>query len=116
MPPAEPTPNRRPWFQLHLSTCVVLMFVAGALVWANARSCLTVEYGYDWSGGTTAFRVYRIGWPVTLEQQYDQQLGAFLLEPRSYIVPAIDIGVALMVLFGSVLLCEWLARRRERQP
>ena len=28
-------PKKRPWFQLHLSTCVVLMFVAGGLMWAN---------------------------------------------------------------------------------
>src|SRR4051812_2105819 len=29
----EPTPKQR--FQIHLSTAVVLMFVAGALIWAN---------------------------------------------------------------------------------
>ncbi|MCK6472592.1 MAG: hypothetical protein L6R28_12680 [Planctomycetes bacterium] len=28
-------PKKRPWFQLHLSTCVVLMFIAGALVGIN---------------------------------------------------------------------------------
>ena len=30
-----PTSFRRAWFQLHLSTCVVLMFVAGLLVFLN---------------------------------------------------------------------------------
>lgn len=36
-------PKRRPWFQLHLSTCVVLMVVAGAYVGANTlkRETLT---------------------------------------------------------------------------
>lgn len=29
--------KKRPWFQLHLSTCVVLMFVAGFGVWLNVR-------------------------------------------------------------------------------
>ena len=28
---------RRAWFQLHLSTAIVLMFVAGGLLWANIR-------------------------------------------------------------------------------
>lgn len=31
---AEP-PKRRAWFQLHLSTCVVLMVVAGLVLWLN---------------------------------------------------------------------------------
>lgn len=32
---SEPKPRR--WFQIHLSTAVVLMFVAGALIWANVH-------------------------------------------------------------------------------
>lgn len=28
-------PKKRRWLQLHLSTCIVLMFVAGGLTWAN---------------------------------------------------------------------------------
>lgn len=34
--PAPPAPRKRAWFQLHLSTCVVLMLAAGVLMWANA--------------------------------------------------------------------------------
>ena len=30
-------PKRRPRFQLHISTCVVLMFVAGIVVYANVH-------------------------------------------------------------------------------
>ncbi|MCY3017909.1 MAG: hypothetical protein NTW87_02605 [Planctomycetota bacterium] len=30
-------PKKRPWFQFHLSTAVVLMFVVGGLVWLNTR-------------------------------------------------------------------------------
>lgn len=29
--------KKRPWFQLHLSTCIVLMVVAGVLLWLNLR-------------------------------------------------------------------------------
>ena len=28
---------RRPWFQFHLSTCVVMMVVVGLLLWLNIR-------------------------------------------------------------------------------
>ena len=30
-------PVRRRWFQIHLSTAIVLLFVTGALMWANLR-------------------------------------------------------------------------------
>jgi hypothetical protein len=33
-----PQPPRRKRFQIHLSTAVVLMFVAGGIIWANARA------------------------------------------------------------------------------
>jgi hypothetical protein len=45
-------PKRRFW-QIHLSTAIILMFVAGALLWANTRrqevqfATCTVEY-YGW--------------------------------------------------------------------
>ncbi|MCY3018537.1 MAG: hypothetical protein NTW87_05840 [Planctomycetota bacterium] len=43
--PQEPvspaaTPRKRPFFQFHLSTAVVLMFVAGVLLWANLQTPL----------------------------------------------------------------------------
>lgn len=40
--------QKRPWFQIHLSTAVVLMFVAGGLIWANItpqHGCLELLYG-----------------------------------------------------------------------
>src|SRR5258706_7108575 len=32
-----PEPPRRKRFQIHLSTAIVMMFVAGAIIWANVR-------------------------------------------------------------------------------
>jgi len=40
---AAPTSRKRGWFQIHLSTCVVLMFVAGALIWANTESYVIIS-------------------------------------------------------------------------
>jgi hypothetical protein len=33
-----PEPPRRKRFQIHLSTAMVMMFVAAAIIWANVRS------------------------------------------------------------------------------
>jgi WD40 repeat protein len=54
-PPTQPDtpqpPRQRRFFQIHLSTAVVLMFVAGVLVWANAVQ-------------RSAFWTYGFGWPI----------------------------------------------------
>src|SRR5436190_193198 len=47
--PEPPRPKR---FQIHLSTAIVLMFVAGALIWANSR-----PYNY------ARFLCRGFGWP-----------------------------------------------------
>lgn len=72
--------KKRAWFQLHLSTCVVLMFVAGALVWANVRKgwaidneLLTPVTGLDTPTPETAYFEVR-GWPLPYQHarsQYD---------------------------------------------
>ena len=49
-----PNPPRRPFFQIHLSTAIVLMFTAGALVWAN----VTKQWVLVLSNAGWAF-----GWP-----------------------------------------------------
>ena len=35
--------KKRPWFQIHLSTAVVLMVVAGVLVWANVTTQIYIS-------------------------------------------------------------------------
>jgi hypothetical protein len=60
-----PRPKKRPFWQLHLSTGIVLMIVAGLLVWLNcinfARGdgtlSLHIKYGFPlpfWSGHNSA--------------------------------------------------------------
>jgi len=55
----DPT-KKRPWFQYHLSTAVVLMFVAAGLLWLNVRGgaeygSLSQHDGYQY-----------LGWPAPL--------------------------------------------------
>ncbi len=102
----NPPPRKR--FQIHLSTAIVMMFVAGGIIWANALQS-------DGSSPEGAYRRYTYGWP--LEFYHRQFYGDILLEatwgvyyPYARII--IDLVVALAILFSTHFLCEWLIRRR----
>ncbi len=78
-PTNEPA-KKRGMFQIHLSTCVILMFVAGGLLWANTRVYGTYDAAYVESalplpGGPAkeiAERVdYGIGWPLLHTERHD---------------------------------------------
>ncbi|HLX61449.1 MAG TPA: hypothetical protein VKX17_09225 [Planctomycetota bacterium] len=45
-----PEPPRRARFQIHLSTAIVLMFVAGGLIWANVYGRRLDGRGMAWTG------------------------------------------------------------------
>ena len=54
--------KKRAWFQIHLSTAVVVMFVAGCLIWANTKE--RIESENDLLLGKREFEVY--GWPLAI--------------------------------------------------
>src|SRR5204863_6185967 len=65
-----PTPPPRKRFQIHLSTAIVMMFVAGGFTWANfvpKRSYSSwingreLNWKESWAYNTTAF----YGWPFS---------------------------------------------------
>ena len=105
--------QKRPWFQYHLSTCIVLMFVAGGLIWANA--CANRP---------------NLGWPQIFYESpqgppgFDQFAGAdgrvwHLEKPTKYSwnewAFASDTAVMMVSLFIVACICEFLLRRRERR-
>lgn len=108
---SPPPPKPRSWFQLHLSTCVVLMVVAGALAY------LSISPG---SNGQS-FTWY--GWPA---MAYEQHLEVFLYgmsDPveiptlhRKWLISGliIDVGFALVVLGLVARVLENRVRRRQR--
>jgi hypothetical protein len=72
---------RRPWFQFHLSTAMILMFVAAGLLWANMRVRVrsVVLPDTQWFGGKaergpfTGFRGHRFcrfGWPCDIRETW----------------------------------------------
>lgn len=126
-------PRKRAWFQLHLSTCIVLMLAAGALVWANITH---VSYEYDGLSKTHGMRLK--GWPLgmlvdqevrftsndgnrPIDNRVMKPLGppeAGSLPDGSFLVrPALlNLFVAIALLLCAAFACEWLIRRRGRAP
>ena len=91
---------KRPWFQYHLSTAIVLMFVAAALLWLNIG---LHEHGlYGWP-----FHVYSYDFTY-----FDAGLGGYQATPTTQNVAWLvtDIVIALLLLVAMMIACE------ERMP
>lgn len=114
-------PKPRPWFQLHLSTCVVLMVVAGVLAMLNFRSPhMPIWWDQDitrrsfgWplevvhtlsDGDANRFEPYRWGDSGSFEINYDAVLKICL-----------NALLNLMIMIGAARLSEYLIRRRARK-
>jgi hypothetical protein len=107
------SPPRRARFQIHLSTAIVLMFVAGFFIWANVNAFVVTKVVRT----QLEFSETRIGWPYSLT--YEQKVnGAVLPVPWEVlwipliIVLLVDALIALGSLLVVWFLCEWLIRRR----
>ena len=139
-PDAKPPAKRRPWFQVHLSTCVVLMFVAGGLIWANT----TERRGHleGWVSSTTpelkdwVFQETSVGWPLLFHKWHPsvgklqpplRPPGSSMERPRrddwgppdpswSFVALAADLALALAVVALVGFLCEWRIRRLAETP
>ena len=102
-----------PRLQLHLSTCIVLMFAAGGLVWANVREhSLPVKELPLAEYTTTNLPDYfviasGIGWPRPFWYA-GTGWGPFWDWPRF----AFNLATALAILAAVAFVCEWIIRRR----
>ena len=135
--PMTDAPKKRPWFQFHLSTAVVLMFVAGGLMWANTHCESYVLYsdgGGDDGGGCTGNKTYLgRGWPLEwhfsrFEATPDElSVSSIRRIPgerwRRYTTSPVvlywrltlDLTAGFAVIAATSLVCEWSIRRRERR-
>jgi hypothetical protein len=123
----------RAWFQFHLSTAILLMFVAGVLLWANIRTNehppAPAEATYriqndfrdawiQWATDSSTYSSY--GWPCAVYSDsltIDEIEAAFAgtpLKSRWHITSlAVNLGVGFTILLATVFPCEWLIRRRR---
>ena len=126
---------KRPWFQIHLSTAIVLMFVASGLMWANfsvnnaellrkidkenqQRQSASKKYinpFYHDQMIPFDFAQKECGWPITA---YFCESQIIILAPEWRLVGVmVDATVALVLLISIAVGSERLVRRREaRKP
>jgi len=101
-------PKKRPLYQLHLSTCVVLMFVAGTMVWLNLVERRSSDnWPYD--------RYF--GWPWTaVEIDFDAPYGSMtnMFWHNRWRI-ATNLSVCLPLLTAVAFVCEYCLRLRERR-
>jgi hypothetical protein len=123
--PESPRPK---WLQVHLSTAVVLMFAATALLWINVREQAVVDTeillpsGFHpnakYNGWPFIFNEYVIA-PVKVPVGWDgkEPLVTSIESRIIWFDATLDVFVGLILLAALWFLCEWQIRRhRERNP
>jgi|SRR5579862_107822 len=109
------TVPRRGRFQIHLSTAIVMMFVAGGLIWANVTKQPSRVTRWSELEKTDPMYLDAYGWPcvvkaIVIFETSDGELDWYPM-PLGWSI-AIDVAVALLILFAVWSVCEWLIRRR----
>ena len=122
----EPPP-RKP-FQIHLSTAIVMMFVAGGLIWANLFNktrCGPIRLYYNggytdyssvlpdktWTYPTYGFPFGAIVHDTYKNPYFKDAPITVLWSEVNYLNIFLDIGFALLILFTVWFLLEWLICR-----
>jgi hypothetical protein len=121
--------KKRPWFQFHLSTAIVMMLVAAGLLWLNLGPTIrSIEVVL----GEPMVEAHARGWPFCFWSTVFVPSGrykiAFEPEPYTDYVPgmpmprvrfgmlAADAVIAIAILLAVAALLEWRIRRKERRP
>ncbi|MEI6235981.1 MAG: hypothetical protein WCT04_23245 [Planctomycetota bacterium] len=102
----EPPPRKR--FQIHLSTAIVMMFVAGGLIWAN----VTGRFAYHIERSAC----YAFGWPLPVMIEYHDLVPSQEKEVPyrevSELAICCNIIVAVIILGFVCFICEEHTRDR----
>jgi len=124
---------RRPWYKIHLSTAIILMFVASGLLWLNfarylhplgpkihyegpLKNCkLSDATGFFYMG----LPIPAIGYRYHLEPTTDTHTFIMRETDKTLICKPlwllVDILVAAGILVLVAIACEWSIRRKERR-
>ncbi|MCY3021629.1 MAG: hypothetical protein NTW87_21660 [Planctomycetota bacterium] len=113
-------PRKRPSLQFSLATAIVMMLVAGGILWLNMRIYrIEEELGYVPTGSLSIFnrvawRWDARGWPVP----WCKIDIPGSLEPQRVFLAwygvAMDACVAIAILIATAVILEWRIRRKER--
>ena len=113
---------RRRWFQIHLSTAIVLMFAAGGLLGLNI---LPFERGLtDWD--LDKYPLDKIlpkeswlfvaqGWPIPFWTAFEGNKQIRVASKWRYQCLSADVAIVLVILGAIAMCCEWRIRRRARE-
>ncbi|MCY3020040.1 MAG: hypothetical protein NTW87_13565 [Planctomycetota bacterium] len=88
--------TKRPWLQIHLSTAVILMFVAGGLLWTNCRrSCKDVSgSAYTFDGPILSYHI-EYGWPAVVRRH------SIMLYPDPFYSSPADLSLTFEIHRGT---------------
>ncbi len=103
-----------PRLQLHLTTCIVLMFVAGGLLWLNfSPSELTIDIHEEDASPSPLVYAIEKGWPwhCYTENLYDLSPIWWRWNQLNLILNSL---IALAILAAVAALSERLIRRRRK--
>jgi hypothetical protein len=99
---------------MHLSTAIILMFIAGGLTWLNT---VGTTQTLPASPGIISTVVY-YGMPYAVSGYHEHKSPTpdycykeYFSFPYYYLRFTIDLIVALPILFVAWYVCEWLIRR-----
>ena len=122
---STPREKIRRWFQIHLSTAIVLMFVAGGLMWLNnvpeMLKPIAMEISPNGIYGATHEALPRVGWPLRIHDkplvtsEMDETSYNYIVSYESYWYLA-NLTVAVLILISIALLLEWRIRRKHPLP
>ena len=94
-------PRLKRRFQIHLSTAIVMMFVAGGIIWASQPILMTL---IDFETNRRYIRNF-YGWPF-------RAISENVVLTHDLPI-ALDVITAMTILVSVYFLCEWLIRRRS---
>jgi hypothetical protein len=102
--------SKRHWFQIHLSTAIVLMFAAGGLLWAN---CIKVEVNVP--SDIPIYGAIAYGWPCWVFLKRRGKLAGVNMDGEWWFGSGIlaNVAVVAAILFVLAFVLEAIFDRRE---
>jgi hypothetical protein len=113
--PIKAPPRLKRRFQIHLSTAIVLMFVAGGLMWMNTKP----HFHFNLAHGGKLHPIFAHGWPCLcvanggeFASDHPEEVVGILKWVVYWSRASLNLLSAILILTFAWLLCEWLIRRR----